>query len=741
MRKLSILLVALFVALICSSAYSQDVITLDIEKSGKIEKYAKKYWKKNKIQIPMTEVTDLAINGVITNEDIASINLVFPNLKILNMENATLSAYLGRIEKKHLDKFEVVYFPSNCKSIFEGDYYRKSKDAKLGAVNFNPNTSISSSFIPVIQIKQEGVDYIDPLKVLGLEIDSPIYSEDSKGSKHCGLLISSIGEMERLLGRDKYHRNSKPNILYDITTQESYLYNWGDGVTLDIMNAVNHLSISFINNINYDKCLTAFNCDTILLPSNIYSISDYLFHRAPIKCFEIESESPIKIIPKGCFFDCTGLESIILSDGIEEIQSSAFVNTSIKQITIPASVVKLNASAFAGCENLREIKILASNPPEITPIDMEREYYDDGITKYINNLRNVVINIPKGSYSAYSNSKLWSKLSLVEEGATKDVTLELNEPGTLLSKISIDDMKQISSLTIKGFVYDTEFEVFAKMQVLKVLDLTHAYIVESQATKNKKRAEEESLKMVFSLMGVAAEDSYNKGELSSIDYSSVKLLEKLINNSSNEQSKVKGCSFPNGYLSGKSSLEVVKLPILTEEIGSNAFSECVNLRSVELSNNIKTIGKRAFNACVALSEINFPSSITYIGINAFSGCVQLPSVDLGLCKRYNKKIDFAMFDNYSGEIKIPAGVETIKGYYQSMVSDSYMLRSVYDVTIPSSVKDLEFVAFKDSKLYFEGVTPPNAYRSRFENNEIYVPKGSSSAYYIAFGENNRYIEY
>jgi len=55
-------------------------------------------------------------------------------------------------------------------------------------------------------------------------------------------------------------------------------------------------------------------------------------------------------------------------------------------------------------------------------------------------------------------------------------------------------------------------------------------------------------------------------------------------------------------------------------IGINAFKGCYNLKSIKISNGIKTISMGAFAECTSLTSITLPSSLESIGTGAFIGC-------------------------------------------------------------------------------------------------------------------------
>ena len=57
-----------------------------------------------------------------------------------------------------------------------------------------------------------------------------------------------------------------------------------------------------------------------------------------------------------------------------------------------------------------------------------------------------------------------------------------------------------------------------------------------------------------------------------------------------------------------------------EAIGSDAFMDLDELRSIKLPSTLKSIGGFAFQNCKNLSEIILPEGIESISEGAFSGC-------------------------------------------------------------------------------------------------------------------------
>ncbi|MGI6710439.1 MAG: leucine-rich repeat protein [Bacilli bacterium] len=58
-------------------------------------------------------------------------------------------------------------------------------------------------------------------------------------------------------------------------------------------------------------------------------------------------------------------------------------------------------------------------------------------------------------------------------------------------------------------------------------------------------------------------------------------------------------------------------------IASNAFSECMSLESIILSEGLLSIGERSFYGLTKLHEIVMPKSVTHMGYLAFGGCINV----------------------------------------------------------------------------------------------------------------------
>ena len=208
---------------------------------------------------------------------------------------------------------------------------------------------------------------------------------------------------------------------------------------------------------------------------------------------------------------------------------------------------------------------------------------------------------------------------------TKQITIKLDEAGTLPNKIASSEMYKITNLKITGEINGTDWKMISEMAGrdyrgdvtegnLSVLDLSEAKIVEGG-------------------------DYYYYDDDRGYTYTS--------------NDKIGYCAF--AYCSRLTSLN---LPASITEIGDYAFYGCCGLTSLTLPAGITTIGSNAFRGCCRLTSLNLPASITSIGGSAFRDCSGLTSLNLpaGITK-----ISSSAFSYCSGltSLNLPAGITTI----------------------------------------------------------------------------------
>ena len=200
---------------------------------------------------------------------------------------------------------------------------------------------------------------------------------------------------------------------------------------------------------------------------------------------------------------------------------------------------------------------------------------------------------------------------------TKQITIKLDEAGTLPNKIGSSRKYQITNLKLIGEINGTDWNMIREMTRLSVLDLSEVRIVRGgdyyYQTPNWNYCY-----------------TYND-EIGSYAFS--------------------GCS----------RLTSLTLPAGITEIRDHAFRGCSGLTSLNLPAGITWIGGDAFYGCSGLTSLNLPAGITSIGYHAFYGCSGLTSLTLpaGITS-----IGEYAFEGCSGltSLTLPAGITEIGDY-------------------------------------------------------------------------------
>jgi hypothetical protein len=79
------------------------------------------------------------------------------------------------------------------------------------------------------------------------------------------------------------------------------------------------------------------------------------------------------------------------------------------------------------------------------------------------------------------------------------------------------------------------------------------------------------------------------------------------------------------------ALRQIRIPAAVERIGSDAFGKCGALSLVEIEDGLSEIASYAFRGCASLVVIALPQSVSHVGEHIFSRCTALRSVTF--CKR------------------------------------------------------------------------------------------------------------
>ena len=459
-----------------------------------------------------------------------------------------------------------------------------------------------------------------------------------------------------------------------------------------------------------------------------------------------------------CSFVSAGVSEYVIPDGVKTIAESAFNDRpQLRKITIPASVTRIEDSAFYRCYNLSEVHCKAATPPSLT-----------GTLHFEENASGRKIYVPAASVDAYKTATYWSEYAdaIVAEGGSGSSNSETNKiyytssNGNVVTPNRTDTfgVNIVSNtyengqgvITFDGELVQVGENAFNNCSTLLSVTIPNSVTsIGDYAFYGCKQ-----LTTVVMPDGVTMIGVYAFGNCDSIVNIDLPNSIKTIGESA---------------FRGSERLVSVVLPKSLEILEYYTFHACTSLVDVQLNENLKTIEQGAFREC-AFKSITIPDSVTTIEGFAFGECSNLSAfygkgatADNRALILNNEIVAFA-FNGGPTDYAIPEGVTTIAShlfYGYSRLESIYIPNSVTfigdlafegcfglkTITIPDSVDTLgQDILFncRLSTVYFKSKTPPKTVKGKFYSSwglfsgdisqyTIYVPAESVEAYKIAEG--------
>jgi hypothetical protein len=369
-------------------------------------------------------------------------------------------------------------------------------------------------------------------------------------------------------------------------------------------------SVTSLGNYAFNGCATL---TSITIPDSVTSIGDYVFNgcvgltsigvdsdntsyssidgvlfdkavtqliKFPPKNIKTEYTVPesVTVIDVEAFSGCTGLESVIVLEGVINIEQSAFSGcNSLTSIAIPEGVTSIGYSAFSDCVKLTEIEL----PAGLTIIGNSAFRRCTGLTSVT--IPNSVTNI--GVTAFYDCSSLTA--IIIPSSVTSIGNDAFQGCGELIS-ISVDESNPVYSSDI-GILFNKE-----KTRIIRYpsKSIQTSYIISDTVTSIDSGA------------------FYGCSSLTSI-------------------------TIPEGVTSigawafeGCSDLTSIIIPKSVTSIGYSAFSGCTGLTSITIPEGVTSIEDITFSGCSGIMYVDIPKSLTNIGGQAFGGCSGLTEIEL-----------------------------------------------------------------------------------------------------------------
>lgn len=343
--------------------------------------------------------------------------------------------------------------------------------------------------------------------------------------------------------------------------------------------------------------------------------------------------SPMTIVPKDAFKDCTNLNQVELSNTLETIEAGAFDGCPIDSLIIPASIKTVGKRSFS---KVRKIEIVNSNEPisfsDIIPtitsafIGRNVTYsfvgntsissitFGSGVTEIIPSMFegckqieqiSIPANIVKIGDNAFNGCENLTEFT-IEDG---DRVLYLGESFVLT------DRREYSS----GGIY-VEYKRTHRGLLFNV-PIKDLYIGRNIDYPNS------SLRGYFGKVydGIEPSKSWYGSNATRIllDY---KYLGSPFNGDIDLISFGDKVTRLGNYFFENQRMKSFKVPNSCNVLGDYCFYNCQNLESIDL-NNCDKLGNRTFSGCTKLQNINWGKT-RIIGEATFRNCSNISSIDL-----------------------------------------------------------------------------------------------------------------
>ena len=398
----------------------------------------------------------------------------------------------------------------------------------------------------------------------------------------------------------------------DVDVQSPY-FRFVDGMLIDVRE---NLLLAYLGN------------DSVLeIPKDITSIA-YAAFAGNKFLRNVTIPNTVMRIDAFAFCSCQLLETVTFENDspLTELESSLFFQCpSLQKVILPDSVAKILSSVFQGCSSLKEVKL----PRSLRAID-------DLVFASCESLEH--LEIPERVRSIGSHA---FSLCTSLEKLTLPTSLET------IGECAFTNCNALENVNLPYSLYQVGGGVFRGCMQLHVTSQSERFVVEDDMLIDKAE------KTLLSYIGI---DRYVKVP---------KKIERIASfafaDPSNYLDKIE---LPETLLYiGESAFEdseifTMTIPYHVKELPNSVFKNCKRLCEVNIDGDLTAIGNEAFSGCSAMKFFTIPETVKTIGDNAFYWCHQLIRIDIPPSV---KRIGVEAFSNCSRltELILPDSVESL----------------------------------------------------------------------------------
>ena len=472
------------------------------------------------------------------------------------------------------------------------------------------------------------------------------------------------------------------------------------------------------------------NLSEVTIPKGLTELSKQVFDSTPLKSIVIPDN--IKVIRERAFCLCSNLETVVIGDGVTDIELCAFEiwNPSTVSVTLGKNVTTMGQNVFDGCTGTL---IITGNIPVTTSSSSGNGWiYGADFSEII--IGDDVETIPDYAFYSYSISTL--KKMTIGKGVK---SIGKNIVYGTLSEVNVKDLSKYCQIDFTSSILDGA-KLYVNDQMISDLTIPDGVsTIPSYAFSGCSGLQFITIPKSVVSIGSSA----FTGCTSLISVNQAENLQTIGSHAFSNCSKL--CYMPVTsnltsigdyafYYDSKLTLSASTLNNV-KTVGKYAFFRCENIGWPLYFKSATTLGQYAFYGCKGLSKVDI-SSATTIGNSCFANCSALKEV---LLSNNLTRIETSTFD-YTDLQSV-----TLPNSLQYIGESAFRYAELASVTIPASVTYIDCYAFEYNSnlatVYCMPETPPTVgtdyddgdrYWDAFDGCaaglSIYVPQASLKTY-------------
>lgn len=376
-------------------------------------------------------------------------------------------------------------------------------------------------------------------------------------------------------------------------------------------------------------------------------------------CTTVTIPTEVKTIGRMCFA-VTAVEEVILPEGVENIESKAFVDCNkLRKINFPEGLQTIKDKSFMNCSSLTEVVL----PETLTEIG-DYAFHSAGIEQ-------LTLPDPKNFLSTGVN--VFGAIKIKNISIPKDFRLSKAMFATCQQLRSVSFEADWVTIPERCFYYCTNL---TEIDISKALFIKNAAFlechklsvsvipsytcvsacafmetgVEDVTIENISNIEENAFSACTSLKKLTINVPYGLAAAAGLS-----IPKKLVAYCTSLQTvaftghsenllgveaaafeyttKLTEISLPNNiqkieqYAFRNSGIKTMHLPEELRQIGNSAFA-LSNIKNVVIPDKVTSLGNEVFSECYELTDVTFPESVTKIPKRAFINCYKLKTVNV-----------------------------------------------------------------------------------------------------------------